>query len=234
MHHRRMLRCHIGLAIKALRKRKGWRQRDLGARVGTSQQTMARMEAGRVDGMTVALLHRTVAELGADLVIEVRFHGDRPLTDARHAAIQEWLAALLRSGGWEVWVEASFNHYGDRGRIDLMAFHSELGILLVVEIKTRIQDVQDTVGRLDVKERLARTVAEQRGWRPTVVVPAFVVLEGRTARRRIEAHPTLFARFSVRGRAARAWLDQPTPVVPAGILMFVTLPNTPGVSARQR
>ena len=71
--------------------------------------------------------------------------------------------------------ETSFNHYGDRGRIDVMAFHSPLRILLVIEIKTRIQDVQDTLGRLDIKKRIAPILARDRGWDVAAIVPAFVV-----------------------------------------------------------
>lgn len=41
----------------------------------------------------------------------------------------------------------SFNHYGDRGRYDILAFHPPTGILLVVEVKTGIGDVQATLGR---------------------------------------------------------------------------------------
>ena len=95
------------------------------------------------------------------------------------------------------------------------------GSLLVVEIKTRLGDVQDTLGRLDVKVRLARNVGRQFGWQPATVTPLLLVAEDATNRRRVAAHPTLFSSFSLRGRAALAWLRRPTQGgTPSGLLAF--------------
>jgi hypothetical protein len=131
---------------------------------------------------------------------------------------------LLRDAGWIVEPEVSFNHYGDRGRIDVFAYHPALRLLLVIEVKTKIDDAQDVIGRLDVKRRVAATLARDRGWRVTTVIPGLLVMEGRTARRRISTHTALFAGFEVRARAAIAWLKRPTVPPPPGILAFVSVP----------
>ncbi len=158
---------------------------------------------------------------------ELRFQGERPLTDQKHAAIQNWLVGLLRHAGWVVEAEVSFNHYGDRGRIDVMALHSSLSCLLVAEIKTRIVDVQELLGGVDVKRRIARTLATERGWPATSVVGAIVVRESTTTRRRLQAHRDLFAGYGVRGRAGMAWLRRPRTPIPKGILALVTAPDEP-------
>ena len=183
------------------------------------QQRVSRLEAD-VRRTPLGLLDTWANELGAYLAVELRVSGDRPLTDANHAALQNRLAARLRRDGWLVVTEASFNHYGDRGRVDLLAFHSALQILLVIEIKTRIHDVQDMLGRLDVKRRIAPMLAKDRGWDVVAIVPAFVVREHRTARRRVAEHAALFTSFGLRARAGRAWLRRPRLPPPKGILLF--------------
>lgn len=89
----------------------------------------------------------------------------------------------LAGFGWEVRVEVSFNHFGDRGRIDLIAYDAPRGILLVVEIKSALGDLQETLGRLDVKVRLGRQIAHELGWTEiATVIPTLVVGESaRTA-----------------------------------------------------
>jgi DNA-binding XRE family transcriptional regulator len=205
--------------LKTLRRRKRWSQAALGRELGVSQQQVSRLEHD-VRKVRMGLLERWTTELGGYLHLEVRVSGERALTDAAHAALQNSMAAALRDFGWIVEPEVSFNHFGDRGRVDLLATHRARGILLVVEVKSRILDVQDILGRLDVKTRVARGLAAQLGWRVNAVVPMLVVREDRTSRRRVAEHDALFARFELRGRAARAWIRATPPTIPRGILLF--------------
>lgn len=213
------MKIRLEASLKALRRRRGWSQARLGQALGTSQQRLSRLEAD-VRRAPLGLLEVWATELGAYLAVELRVSGERPLSDARHAALQNRLASQLLGAGWLVATETSFNHYGDRGRVDLLAFHQALRILVVIEVKTRIQDVQDMLGRLDVKKRMAPTLARDRGWDVAAIVPAFVVREDRTARRRVAEHAALFANFGLRARAARAWLRHPRLPPPKGILLF--------------
>lgn len=166
--------------------------------------------------------------MNAHLTLDLRVDGERPTTDARHAELQNWLVHVLRTAGWLAEPELSFNHFGDRGRIDVLAYHPVIRILLVVEIKTRLDDVQELIGRLDVKRRVSPMLAGECGWHVSAVVSAIVVREGRTARRRIAEHAALFASFSLRARAAMAWLRQPRVPVVAGLLVLVTPPSRRG------
>lgn len=183
------------------------------------------MERGELAGMTIARVNRIATTLGASVSVQVRWQGDQldRLVDAAHAALQQAVAELLIGLGWMVRVEFSFNHYGDRGRVDILAFHPLLRALLVIEIKSGLGDMQDTLGRLDVKVRLGGVLAREAGWSDvSSVVPALVIGDTRTARNLVAAHGALFARFDVRGRAALAWVRRPVGPSPAGLLWFAT------------
>lgn len=218
----------IGRVILILRQRRGWRQADLADKSGVSQSTISDIERGRIDRYTVATIRRVLRALDATAALDVNWGGrgdlDR-LMDADHARVMQAWADRHRQTGWDVWNEASYSIYGERGRIDQLAFHPPTGILEVTEGKTGIWDVQETLGRLDAKVRLAPRVAAQRGWRVRKVVGALVIADGRTVRRRVADHATLFARYETRGRAAYAFVRDPRRAA-EGLLVFVPLPRT--------
>ena len=145
-----------------------------------------------------------------DLVPRWRGSGLDRLLDEDHAALQAAWAARLRRWGYDVRVEASFNHYGDRGRIDLLAWHAERRLLLIGEIKSELVDAQGLLGPLDVKVRLGGRVAESLGWgRPRKVLPLLVMRDSSTTRDRLRRMDPLFAAFSSRGRRAVGCLRHP-------------------------
>ncbi len=187
-----------------------------------SRDVVSRSERGRLDGVTIGALDRLTSALGATLVVEIRWQGaglDR-LVDAVHARLQDAAARRLAATGWIARAEVSFNHYGDRGSCDLLAYHPERGVLLVVEVKSRIGNVQDTLHRLDVKARLGGLLAEQLGWpRPHAIARALVLPDERTPRRVIRAHSAVFNGFGLRGRDASAWLKRPI-AARAGLIWF--------------
>jgi transcriptional regulator with XRE-family HTH domain len=227
---------NIDRALPALRLRKGLSQQALGERVGVSRELISRAERGAVSGMTLGRIDRIAGALGASVHVMIRWQGEQldRLMDATHAALQQAVASLLTSLGWEVRVEISFNHFGDRGRIDLVAYQPSVRILLIIEIKSALGDIQDTLGRLDVKVRLARQVARDLCWSDVVaVVPALVIGDSRLARRTVGAHDALFARYSVRGRTALAWLRRPVQPIPTGLLWFTNRPGSHQVPIRR-
>jgi transcriptional regulator with XRE-family HTH domain len=218
----------LGRTIRVLRQRRGWRQVDLASRCKLGRSAISNIERGHADRYTVGSIRDVLRALGADSTISVRWGGpgdlDR-LLDRDHAALVRTWAELHAAHGWEIWPEASFSVYGERGRVDLLAFHPPTGVLEVAEMKTGIWDLQDTIGRLDTKVRLAPRLAAGRGWAVGQVVGALVIAEGRTARRRFEEHAVLFAPYAVRGRAAKAFVKSPTPGA-TGLLAFVSMPNS--------
>jgi hypothetical protein len=115
--------------------------------------------------------------------------------------------------------------------VDLLAFHPDVGVVLVIEAKGSIGDLQDALGRLDVKLRLGRSLADASGWAGVrAIVPAFVFADTRSVRRTIALHAAIFARFTLRGRSARAWVRRPSLPAPSGLLWFVNVPDSRGVS----
>jgi hypothetical protein len=63
--------------------------------------------------------------------------------------------------------------------------------VLIVELKTEIADVQDTLGVLDMKRRHARKIAAERGSHAETVSVWLVVAGTRTNRRRVAEHRML-------------------------------------------
>jgi hypothetical protein len=95
--------------------------------------------------------------------------------------------------------------------MDILAWHAVRRAVLVVEIKTDIVDINELMGTLDRKRRLARVVARERGWDASVVGCWVVVAESSTNRRRVEAHrAVLRSAFPMDGRAIPAWLRDPS------------------------
>lgn len=226
----------VGRCLRVLRRAKGWRQGDLAAAAGVSQALISAIERGRWTMLSVATLRRVFAAVRADFDCVVRFRGaelDR-LLDERHAATSGAVATLLRQRGWMVAAEVSFNHYGDRGSIDLLAYHASPRTALIVEVKTEIASAEETMRRLDVKVRLGAALALDRfGERPVRVVRLLAVVDSTANRSRVARLDALFGpAFPLRGVPLRRWLETPGPAVAApgpaaGGLLFV--PNAPNI-----
>jgi transcriptional regulator with XRE-family HTH domain len=225
------MRTNLPRAVRALRQRKGWRQVDVGARGGVSHQLISRIERGELGGITVQSLERVAMVLGATLEIRAHWNGADldHLIDARHAAVEEAVARFLIHHGWQVRPEVSFSHYGDRGRVDLLARWPPTALVLVIEVWSQIGDIQDTLGRLHTKQRLAGVMAKDLGWTVSAVVPAVVVADSAAARKAITAHSSLFSGYSLRGRKALAWLRHPVGSAPNGLLWFANASDARGV-----
>lgn len=179
------------------------------------------LERGRARELRLGGVEATFGALGARFDPRVLWNGPEleRLLDAGHAALGVAVKQRLERWGWLVRVEVSYSRYGERGRMDLLAFHGSTGVLLVIELKTELVDVQELLGLLDAKVRLAPHVARDLGWRPVAVVPVVVFLEDRTTRHRLSVLASLFDRFSLRGRAALSWLHQPdAATIPTGLL----------------
>jgi len=224
----------MGRAIRALRHRAGWRQLDLASRARVSQSTVSLIERGGLDLVTIRTLRHVIGVLGASHVHEVRWHGGRLdyLMDERHAAIVDAVAKTLSAWGWHVEPEVSYSEYGERGSIDLLAWHEPTRTLLVIEVKSQLGGIEVTIRKLDEKARLAQTIAVRRfGWRSLHTARLLVLPEGMTARRQVERHAATFERaFPVRGRRARAWLRRPS----GGISGIWFLSLNDGVGSRRR
>ena len=228
----------IGRTVRAIRLRLQWRQGDLSARAHVSRSAVSLLERGFGPQLPVWTIEAIIGALGARLDSRVLWNGpelDR-LLDAGHAALEASVKALLERWGWLVRVEVSFNHFGERGRIDLLAWHPGLSILLVIEIKTELVDAQALLGAMDMRTRLASSIVRPFGWVPRIVIPVIVFAEHRTTRRRLESLEPLFSRYTLRGRAATAWTRRPAvATAPTGLLWLSDSPPAAVASiSRQR
>jgi transcriptional regulator with XRE-family HTH domain len=204
----------FGSALRAVRQRRDWRQRDLARKAGLSQPTISRAERGHIGSLSVDTIRRLGSALDIRVELLARWRAgdlDR-LLSARHARLHEAVAnGLARYPGWTFLPEVSFSIFGERGIIDLVGWNAEHRALLLVELKTDIADVNELVGTFDRKVRLGRTIAEQRGWKPLAVSGWVIVAPGRTNRERIAAHGQMLrAAFPQDGRVIGAWLRRPT------------------------
>ena len=227
----------LGARFRAIRHRLGWRQADLARRAGVSQSLVSLLERGHVDRLSVVNIRRIALALDADVVMQLRWRGgdlDR-LVDEGHAALVGTIAQLLRRAGWSVRIEVSYSVYGERGSIDVLAWHPATQTLLVVEVKTELTNIEATLRKHDEKARLAPTVARQQaGWHASHVGRLLVLPQQSTARRRVERHASVMGlAYATRGAAARRWLTAPEG--PTSSLLFITVPaNAPGSNSVSR
>ncbi len=204
----------FGSAVRGVRIKRGWRQADLAARAGISASTISRIERGHLDSFSIAVIRRVAAALDirVDLIARWRAGDLDRLLNAKHSALHEQVARMFRDQlpAWVLEPEVSFAVYGERGVIDILAWHQARRALLVIELKTDIVDVNDLVGGVDRKRRLARNVARERGWDAGSVSVWVIVAAGRTNRARITAHGAMLrAAYPTDGRVVKRWLRNP-------------------------
>jgi transcriptional regulator with XRE-family HTH domain len=185
----------IGRLLRMMRIRRGWRQDDVGMRARISRAAIGRHENGRIGSLSALERHGAVFSLRLDVRLLGRAGGLVRLADEEHAALVETVASWLRGMGYETETEASFSEWGERGRIDLLAFHRATGTLVLVEVKTQLLDLQDLFGSLSIKERLVGTVADRRGWKAHRRVSVLALAATSANREIVRAHPALFDEF---------------------------------------
>ena len=173
--------------------------------------------------MPIDKVRRAAKALEAELIIQLRWRGgdlDR-LVDEGHSFVVGKTLERLRSRGWEVRTEVSYSIYGERGSIDVLAWHEPTRSLLVVEVKTSIVSGEETLRKHDEKARLAGRIAvEQFGWRARIVSRLLILPDLSTPRRQVERVATVMhVAYPDRGVAVREWLARPAGPV-AGIVFL--------------
>jgi len=204
----------VGAAFRIVRIRRGWRQHDVARRARVSAGIVSLVERGHLDRVSVPAFRRIAAALDVRAEISLSLpHGElERLLNAGHAALHESLARYLcELSGWVHAPEVSFAIYGERGVIDILAFHPATGSLLVIELKTELVALENLLSTMDVRLRHATAIARERGWHAKSVSAWIVLTDTATNRRRAKAHQAaLRAAFSADGRAMRGWLRQPS------------------------
>lgn len=203
----------VGLLLRAARQRRELRQSDVAARAGVGQTVVSDLELGRLEDVGLDTLRVVAAELDVVISIHAQWRGgqgDR-LIDRAHASLVEFVIATLDDLGWEVLPEFNFNHYGDRGSVDVLAWHSGERILLIIEVKATLNDLQDLLTSMSRKLRVVPMLARASlGWDADHVARIVVVAGTKANRTVVSRHAATFdASFPARSREVASWLRRP-------------------------
>lgn len=221
----------VGAAFRITRIKRDWRQVDVAVRARVSRALVSLIERGHLDHVSLRVLRRVAAvlEIRVDLVARARSGDLDRLLNADHSAFHEEISRFL--DGLPEWIhapEVSFSIYGERGVIDILAFHPPTGSLLIVELKTELVDVNDLLATMDRRRRLGRIIANERGWQASTVSVWVVLTEAKRARSRVRSHEaTLRSAFPADGHAMRTWLRSPRgPIAALSFWSSATAPST--------
>jgi transcriptional regulator with XRE-family HTH domain len=209
----------LGALFRTVRLRRGWRQDDVAAATHVSRSQVSRVERGQLGELRVGDL-RSIAE-----VLEIRlpfapwWHGgeiDR-VANERHGLMHEQVAAMFAElPDWVCSAEVTFSEFGERGSIDLLAWHPARRALLIIELKTEITDPAALVAQVDRYRRLAAEIGRKRGWVAASVSVWVVVADSSMNRRRLARHRTMLRNaFPLEGRTMKSWLRAPAGPVAA-------------------
>jgi transcriptional regulator with XRE-family HTH domain len=168
----------FGASVRAVRLALGLSQRALGERIGRSQVHVSLLERGRIAGLSITEADSICGALGATLVfgIEAPVLAGSRQRDAAHARCVAYVMRRLIKEGWIVRREVQVGTPARPGWIDILAFHPELRVLLVIEIKTELVDLGGLERQLGWYVREARQAARSLGWRAGDVMPVALLL----------------------------------------------------------
>jgi transcriptional regulator with XRE-family HTH domain len=199
-------------------------QQQLGEAVGVTHGYIAKIESGQANP-ALQLVERIADALDIELELVGRVPtviGDRRQRDLVHARCSAYADRRLRASGWSTAREVEIAHGRSHGWIDLLAFDPRTGILLVIEVKTRLDDVGSAERQLGWYERSAPFVGARLGWRPRRTIGWLLVLASEEVERAIGLNRELLARaFPARARAMSEVAAHESSVIPGRGLAMV-------------
>jgi transcriptional regulator with XRE-family HTH domain len=160
------IRLTFGRASRDVRGRLGVTLEAVAATAGVSASYLARIEQGQVNP-TFDTVERISAVLGLQLALDIRppvFLGSPSTSDLVHAWCSTYVDRRLRAAGRLTGREVGLIDGRYRGWIDLLAFDPTTGSLLIIEIKTRLDDIGALERQLDWYEGSAAGLARERDW----------------------------------------------------------------------
>jgi transcriptional regulator with XRE-family HTH domain len=146
----------------------GWSQQKLADRSGISRQMVGLVESGEAN-VTIAVAAALCDALGlrVDLGLHAPFLADRRRQrEPAHGSCSAYFQRRLVSFEWLVRREVEISHGRSHGWIDLLAYDPRTRRLLVIEVKTEIEDLGKIERTLAWYERESWALARGFGWRP--------------------------------------------------------------------
>lgn len=184
-------------------------QLELARSVGISRSHIAGIETGRVDP-SLDLVWSIADRLGLDLELVAR----PPLAIARrrgdlvHARCSGHIDGRFRGAGWLTARELEVASGRAHGWIDILAFDPRSRTLIIVEIKTRLDDIGDVERQMSWYERNAFSLARSIGWLPKRSLSWLLLLASEEIESQLSLHRLVLRRaFPDRAPAMREILS---------------------------
>jgi transcriptional regulator with XRE-family HTH domain len=192
-------------------------QRALADAAGVSRSLVAAIEAGHANPSL-----EVVMRVGDALELDLRLVGRSPTIigprtrDAVHARCSAYADRRLRAAGWQTRREVEIFGDGSHGWIDLFAFDPRTRALVIVEVKTWLDDLGAIERQLAWYERSARDVLSGIGWQPNSVTSWLLVLASEEVENSLRRYRDLFrVAFPRRAIDMRLDVTHPARIVPA-------------------
>lgn len=153
-------------------------QRELATAVGVSRAHIAAIEIGRANP-SLDLVGRIGLALGLELDLVARpplVLGATRQRDLVHARCSGYVDRRLRGLGWETRREVAVMRGRALGWIDILAYHPLTGTSVIIEIKTRLDDLGEIERQLGWYESASIATARREGWRPRRTTSWLLVL----------------------------------------------------------
>jgi transcriptional regulator with XRE-family HTH domain len=199
-------------------------QQALADAASVSRSLIAEIEAGRANPSL-----DVVARIGDALGLELQLSGRPPILmgtlpqDIVHARCSGYVDRRLRASGWHTRREIEIADGRSHGWIDILAFDPWTGVLLIVEVKTRLDDIGAIERQIGWYERRAIDAADRLGWQPASMSSWLLLLASDEVDDALRRYRDL-ARIAFPRRAADMRIDvlQPTriPSTPRGLALI--------------
>lgn len=209
----------VGNVIRAIRMKARKTQAEVAGLAAVRVSDVSHLERGIVDEMTLGVIRQIVRALEARMELLPRWQRvelDR-LTNAAHGALQAAVVRLFeRLPGWVAVAEVTYSIFGERGAIDILAWHAATRTVLIIELKTLLVEAAELTRKMDERQRLASRIAADRGWDPVTVATWVIFTDTRSNRRDVDANKIVLRKLAaIDGRAMRSWLRSPNRPVAA-------------------
>jgi transcriptional regulator with XRE-family HTH domain len=183
-------------------------QQELANAASVSRSHIAGIETGRVDP-SLDLVWAIADRLG----LELQFIGRPPrVVEARrgdlvHARCSGFIDRRMQRAGWETIREVEVAGGRSHGWIDLLAFEPRSKTLIIIEVKTRLDDIGAVERQLGWYEREVLDIVRSLGWRPRRTITWLILLASDEVETQVSIHRELLrTSFPARAPAMRRLL----------------------------